>query len=112
MQVNLKGNQLGEEGWCAVFDTLRDNPQNKIAMWDLSGQDINTIIAKSLAAYMTVAASLTSLNLSDNKLCGVKYGKGTYDATGITALAEALRGNASLTEVIAPAPPAPCLCGD
>ena len=61
VQVNLKGNKLGEEGWCAVFDALRDNPQNKIAKWDLSGQGINTTIAKSLAAYMTVATSLTKV---------------------------------------------------
>ena len=59
--MNLKDNKLGEEGWCAVFDALRDNPQNKIAQWDLFNQSINPTIAKSLAAYMTVAASLTEV---------------------------------------------------
>ena len=63
VQVNLKGNKLGEEGWCAVFDALRDNPQNKIAKWDLYNQGINPTIAKSLAAYMTVATSLTKVCL-------------------------------------------------
>ena len=68
MQVNLKGNKLGEEGWCAVFDALRDNPQNKIAKWDLFDQGINPTIAKSLAAHMTVASSLTELNARLNDL--------------------------------------------
>ena len=42
--------------------------------------------------------SLTSLNLSGNALCGVnKYGMGTYDATGIKEIADALRISGSLT---------------
>ena len=47
--LNLKGNQLGDEGWCAVFDALRDNPQNKIKEWDLYNQGITPTIAKSLS---------------------------------------------------------------
>ena len=43
---------------------------------------------------------LTNLNLADNQLCGVgKFGGGTYDATGITALAETLKVNAVLTNL-------------
>ena len=60
-ECNLRDNQLGEEGWCVVFDALRDNPQNKISKWDLSCQYINPTITNSLAAYMAVSASLTSL---------------------------------------------------
>ena len=60
-ECNLRKNKLGDEGWCAVFDALRDNPQNKIATWDLERQRINPTIAKSLAAYMAVSASLTNL---------------------------------------------------
>ena len=33
---NLRDNWLGEVGWCAVFDALRDNPQNKIKVWELA----------------------------------------------------------------------------
>ena len=61
MQVDLRDNKLGEPGWCAIFNTLRDNPQNKIAKWDLSSQGINPTIAKSLAAYAAVSASLTKV---------------------------------------------------
>ena len=63
-QVDLRGNKLGEEGWCAIFDALRDSPQNKIAKWDLERQGINPTIAKSLAAYMAVSASLTEVSSS------------------------------------------------
>ena len=62
-QVDLRRNNLGNEGWCAIFDALRDNPQNKITKWNLSYEGINQTISKSLAAYMAVSASLTSVSL-------------------------------------------------
>lgn len=62
--LDLKYNALGDEGWCAVFDALRDNPQNKIKEWNLRGQGINPKIAKSLAAYVAVSTSITSVRLS------------------------------------------------
>ena len=54
-ECDLRCNKLGEEGWCAVFDALRDNPQNKIARWNLSHQKITPTILMSLAAYMAAA---------------------------------------------------------
>ena len=87
--MDLRHNDLGEEGWCAVFDALRDNPQNKIAKWDLFGQGVGPTTSKSLAAYMAVSASLTSLLLGGNRL----------GPEGAKALAPALAANASLTEV-------------
>ena len=59
--INLKDNRLGDVGWCAIFDALRDNPQNKIKEWTLERQGINSIVAKSLAAYVAVSGSLTSV---------------------------------------------------
>ena len=43
----------------------------------------------------------TQLNLSSNQLCGLETwsGKGTFTTEGITAIAEALKGNASLTRL-------------
>ena len=61
-ECNLCGNELKEEGWCAIFDALRDNPQSKITKWDLSSQGITPAIVKSLAAYVAVSASLTNLS--------------------------------------------------
>jgi Ran GTPase-activating protein (RanGAP) involved in mRNA processing and transport len=66
--ISLKGNELGSEGWCTVFDALRDNPQNKIKKWDLNGQGINPTVAKSLAGYVAVSGSLVSLSLGSNPL--------------------------------------------
>ena len=69
-ECNLRDNGLGEDGWCAIFDSLCGSPQNKITKWDLQGispgllsprQGITPIIVKSLAAYMAVSTELTSL---------------------------------------------------
>ena len=47
--------------------------------------------------------SYSQLDISNNRLCGIwhEFGiqKGTYTAEGITALADALRVNASLTRL-------------
>ncbi len=42
------------------------------------------------------------LDLSNNQLCGIDHNdEGTYTAEGITAIADALRVNGSLTQVLA-----------
>ena len=69
-EVDLRSNKLGDAGWCAVFDALRDNPQNKISKWDLALQSISPVIATSLAAYMAAGASLTSCDVRDNQISG------------------------------------------
>ena len=38
-------------------------------------------------------------SISDNALCGVKYGLGTYTAEGIIQLSDALKVNATLTSL-------------
>ena len=49
---------------------------------------------------MTIFPPSLQLNLSGNKLCGVNiFGEGTYNAEGITAIADALRVTASLTSI-------------
>ena len=63
-QVHLSGNGLRDEGWCAIFDALRDSPQNKIAKWNLYDEGVVPTVAKSLAAYMAVSASLTEVRVS------------------------------------------------
>ena len=85
--MNLRDNNFGEVGWCAIFDALHDNPQNKITKWDLYSEGVRPTTAKSLAAYMAVSASLTSLWLYGNRL----------GPEGAKALAPALAANASLT---------------
>jgi len=80
--IKLRGNSLGTEGWCAIFAALRDNKENKIESWDLSGQGINAEIAKVLVEYLSASAVLTTLDISRNEI-GEK---------GAAAIAEALRG--------------------
>ena len=48
---------------------------------------------------MRVNGSLTSLDLSNNALCGMTIHGGTYTAEGITAIADALRVNGALTKM-------------
>jgi NLR family CARD domain-containing protein 3 len=56
--------------------------------------------AAALAPALAVNGGLTSLNLSDNQLCGLDmWGNGTYTAEGITAIADALRVNGVLTKI-------------
>ena len=97
-ECNLCGNKFSTEGWCTVFDALRDNPQNKIAKWDLQGQRIGSEIVKSLAAYMAVSHSLTSIDLSDNLIGGhYEFPQFIYTPEGPKAIAEAIAVASSLT---------------
>ena len=69
-ELNLAGNSLG------LVEQYGDA--------DMSG-----VIAVSDA--IPTMGALTSLNVSNNQLCGLdKYGRGTYDASGVTALADAI----------------------
>ena len=67
-EVDLRGNKLGTEGWSAIFSALKENKENKIKAWNLGSQwqGISTKIAQSLTEYVSVSATLTSLDLSSN----------------------------------------------
>ena len=60
-ECNLHNNDLGVEGWTIIFNSLRDSPTSKIAMWDLSNEYLGPEIAKPLADYISVTASITSV---------------------------------------------------
>ena len=59
--IDLRGNKLGVEGWTTIFNTLCDSPASKISTWDLSREFLGPEIAKPLANYISVTASLTSV---------------------------------------------------
>ena len=82
-QLNLSNNPL-----CGVWVEIGEQKGK------YNAEGINAI-----ADAIRVNGGLTSLDLSDNKLCGVTYCGGTYTAEGITAIADALRVNGALTEV-------------
>ena len=58
---SFRDNELGTEGWCAIFHALRDNPDNKIQSWDLSYESIDPEIAQALAGYVSTSKALSSL---------------------------------------------------
>jgi Ran GTPase-activating protein (RanGAP) involved in mRNA processing and transport len=126
--LEAAGNAFGSRGWSAIFEALRDSPQNQISRWNLSGQGIDSKLAEAFAAYVTVSSSLTSLdisanaigpagakeivgalcvccsitdlNLAKNNICGVDpHGRGTYATYGIQTVAGALRALGSLTSL-------------
>ena len=60
--INLRGNNLGVEGWTAIFTALRDHPRNKIKEWDLSSMSaVVPEIIPVLAEYISVSAELTKI---------------------------------------------------
>ena len=82
-ECRLRGNNLGVKGWSNIFNALRDSPNSKIAKWDLSGESLGVEIAKPLAEYIAVAASLTKILVGSNKLGN----------EGTIILCDALRAN-------------------
>ena len=70
---------------------------------DFSQQSLkppDAILLASDLSQAVVIGALTSLDLSNNQLCGVTSGSsGTYTTEGITAIADALCVNGALTEV-------------
>ena len=57
---------------------------------DVSGQNLGPEGAKTMAVFIKNNGALTLLNLSENELCGIEDGDGEYDASGVTALADAI----------------------
>ena len=81
-QLNLSDNRL-----CGVWT---DEHGNKLGNYTAEG-------ITAIADAVRVHGGLTSLDLSNNALCGVTFMGGTYTAEGITAIAHALRVNGGLT---------------
>ena len=58
---SLRGNNLGDAGWTALFKALCENKGDKIESWDLSGQGVGPETAKALAEYISVSPALKSV---------------------------------------------------
>ena len=102
--LDLSSNYLTDEGVSAVCEAIQSNKETKLASLNFGVNEIGPVGANAVAAMVVVTGSLTSINLSKNKLCGVWTDddgeqQGTYTAEGITAIADALRVNGGLTEV-------------
>jgi Ran GTPase-activating protein (RanGAP) involved in mRNA processing and transport len=100
--LDLSCNDLNDEGVSAVCEAIQSNKETKLASLNMGFNSIGPVGAKSVAAMVAVTGALTSLDLSNNQLCGLdRFGLGTFTAEGITAIADALRVNGSLTQVLA-----------
>ena len=100
--LDLRENNIDGAGWAAIIAGVCGNKDSKIHTIDASGKNIGAQDAKVIsdALRTSVCTSLTQLDLSGNQLCGLnRFGRGTYDATGIKAIADALRVNALLTSL-------------
>ena len=91
MSVKLEGNELGDEGWGAIFAGICGNKDSKIMSLDASEENIGLaggkLIAKALRT--SVTGALTKLSLARNKL----------GEEGTKAICEALEQNTTLKEL-------------
>eukprot|EP00935_MAST-01C_sp_MAST-1C-sp1_P001876 g1876.t1 len=64
---------------------------------NLSNEELGAGDAILIANDIRDTAALTSLNVSDNELCGIgKHGRGTFNPSGIAALADLIKKNGAL----------------
>ena len=106
-KLNILGNSIGDEGYEVLMKLAEEKGMLTFCGFeegqieaDLSKKNLGPIEAKLIAHELTtgyVSTSMTFLNFSSNCLCGLnEYGGGTYDATGIKAIADALSVSSSL----------------
>jgi hypothetical protein len=114
-RVDIRRNNIAGDGAeqlvAAVLGNLKIEMFNEIPIkemradsfteLDLEGKGVGVVGGMVIAGLMPVMGVLTSLNLSDNQLCGLDdRRRGTYTAEGITAIADAMRVNGALTQVL------------
>jgi hypothetical protein len=95
---------------CAGSGEIRGIPvqmmrDDSVSELDLQERNIGVEGGMLLAYLVPVMGGLTSIDLSRNQLCGIWTDwegdqHGTYTAEGITAIADALRVNGALTQVL------------
>jgi hypothetical protein len=90
--------EVAKQKGVSLCGIRRDQTTANFSNQDLKPPD--AILLASDLSQAVVTGGLTSLNLSDNQLCGLDHhGSGTYTAEGITAIADALRVNGGLTSI-------------
>ena len=98
--VNVMGNRdLGKEQLSELQEMMHAHPTlvslfgiaDDATQANLSDLWMDADDAVVLADELPAKGALTSLNLSMNELCGIdEDGDGEYDASGVTALADAI----------------------
>ena len=99
--LSCASNTLRDEGVYAIAVAIRDNRQSQLATLELQHTRFGVQSALALAEALTSTPSLTCLDISQNRLCGVytdSYGShGSYTAEGISAIAAALPASSITT---------------
>ena len=73
----------------------------RLTSLELSGNKLDAEAANELGTTLVGNAVLTTLDLSNNQLCGLdRFGDGTYNPSGIQAIASALAVNAVLNKLV------------
>ena len=114
-KLNVLSNSIGDEGYEILTKVAEEKGIFTLVGFDegqteadLSHKSLGPIDAKLIARELTtgfVSSSMTSVDLSSNELCGLYTAyeggpiKGTYDATGIKAIADALSVSSSMTSL-------------
>ena len=62
-ELDLRGNQLCDEGWSAIFFALRDEPDNVLTKLDLRGEFLGPLAVKALASCVAVSSTLKDFRL-------------------------------------------------
>ena len=89
-----------DQGVSAVCKAIQSNKETKLSSLNFGYNGIGPVGANAVAAMVAATGSLTTIDLSDNLLCGGVWDEhGNYTAEGITAIADALRVNGSLTKM-------------
>ena len=83
--VELRGNELGDEGWGAIFAAICGNKDSKIMSMDASCENIGSAGVKLIAEALrtSVTGGLTSIDVRQNNIAG----------NGAVQLAAAVLGN-------------------
>lgn len=88
--IDLSNNYLDAEVGKAIAEALKSGT-SVVTSLDISYNELGPEGGKAFAEALPFMSVLTSLSLQHNQLCGIDYqGKGTYDASGIQALASAI----------------------
>jgi hypothetical protein len=105
MSLDASSENISPAGGKLIAEALRTSVTGLLTRINMSGNNLtdsgrDMTGIKELAAALGVNGGLTSLDLSNNQLCGLDhFGLGTFTAEGITAIADALRVNGGLTSL-------------
>jgi len=106
--LDLRNTPMDVEGAKAIVDAVKDKRQLKTILGltkqtRLTTQTVTPAIALLLAFELKKNSVLEELNLEHGNIVGLNYGlhanKKAYNAEGITAFGEMLRGNSTLTSI-------------